>query len=709
MAINTLSHLRSLTAVPDPIHGYFKLNIFDRDLVDSEYFQRLHFVLQNSANYVSFPSNKNSRFPHSLGVAHGAGRMFSSALSNSSTETLERFLDSAADYLDELIDQVHATSVSKKNVTGNPHENAFFATLSGLSGFVHSPIAPQIGDSRVDTETKYGVKKRLSATFVVDTIWQAVRLYGLMHDIGHLPMSHAFELGLDLAENLGGRYEVGDDFEDQIRELMAKRKSGFSDEKDIANQKELYELFSVLFSNPKWTVNEAALDQVAFHKALHEVRGLNLFIRFVRYHSDVAEAVPTNTDIDNTELRAYAELIQSVTLSIYFSLYFVSEGRELGDSHPFSFLYAVRQIVDGNVDADRIDYTLRDCHESGARFGTFDLEKILDNSVLLENKRKTIFNFGFHFRAVPAIEQFFEARYQSYKYVVYHRTSARTNKSVEQLVALLFVQSIEYPLSAVGKIFERYGYLKIANTGKVESVIPDENSHIRKIDDYTFRSMLFEIAEACTKELSDSSEVDKGGVASLEGINCKLLTDIKNLIDVFLLRDFGHIFTVLKRYTAADIIYQEGSRDVPKEKLEAFYSYVIHNFTPEKQKIVVDTLNGVEGLNEDNSLMVMFDSIESKTFIEKSDFGDEQVPFEERVLVQDGDGVVQPIRNMSSALRIMPRRYKDDKQLRIYAVSRNIKNDLKKIEKIEEHFMTSVVQNLAKEFMNSPKGKKDEG
>ena len=80
-------------------------------------------------------------------------------------------------------------------------------------------------------------------------------------------------------------------------------------------------------------------------------------------------------DNRKAELESYCELIHYLTLAIYFSLYFVKEGRtEVGNSHRYSFLYAVRQIVDGEIDADRLDYTLRDCHETGSKIGSFDLQ-----------------------------------------------------------------------------------------------------------------------------------------------------------------------------------------------------------------------------------------------------------------------------------------------------------------------------------------------
>ena len=39
----------------------------------------------------------------------------------------------------------------------------------------------------------------------------------------------------------------------------------------------------------------------------------------------------------------------------------------------------LNQIISSQLDADRMDYLLRDAYETGTSYGTFDLERIFKN------------------------------------------------------------------------------------------------------------------------------------------------------------------------------------------------------------------------------------------------------------------------------------------------------------------------------------------
>ena len=46
-----------------------------------------------------------------------------------------------------------------------------------------------------------------------------------------------------------------------------------------------------------------------------------------------------------------------------------------------------RELVDGQLDADRMDYLLRDSHHCGVSYGRFDLDRIIDTLTLVEDHR----------------------------------------------------------------------------------------------------------------------------------------------------------------------------------------------------------------------------------------------------------------------------------------------------------------------------------
>ncbi len=65
----------TIAEISDPIHGYFYLTSLEKDIVDSKEFQRLRRIRQLSSAYLTYPSAQHTRFEHSLGAMHLAGKV----------------------------------------------------------------------------------------------------------------------------------------------------------------------------------------------------------------------------------------------------------------------------------------------------------------------------------------------------------------------------------------------------------------------------------------------------------------------------------------------------------------------------------------------------------------------------------------------------------------------------------------------------------
>ncbi len=72
------------------------------------------------------------------------------------------------------------------------------------------------------------------------------------------------------------------------------------------------------------------------------------------------------------------------------------------------------QMISGQLDADRMDYLLRDAFYSGTTYGEFDLERIL-RTLRVKDGKLVIKESG-----IPAVEDYIMARYQMYWQVYYH-------------------------------------------------------------------------------------------------------------------------------------------------------------------------------------------------------------------------------------------------------------------------------------------------
>lgn len=74
------------------------------------------------------------------------------------------------------------------------------------------------------------------------------------------------------------------------------------------------------------------------------------------------------------------------------------------------------KIVSGQLDVDRLDYLLRDSHYAGVSYGRYDLERIIDQLAIVDN-RFVILQGGYE-----AVEQLVFSRYQMYQQVYFHKT-----------------------------------------------------------------------------------------------------------------------------------------------------------------------------------------------------------------------------------------------------------------------------------------------
>ncbi len=61
--------------IRDPIHGSISLNELELSLLDTPQMQRLRRIKQLGFTYLAYPSATHTRFEHSLGVMHLAGRI----------------------------------------------------------------------------------------------------------------------------------------------------------------------------------------------------------------------------------------------------------------------------------------------------------------------------------------------------------------------------------------------------------------------------------------------------------------------------------------------------------------------------------------------------------------------------------------------------------------------------------------------------------
>src|ERR1051325_3859946 len=79
---------------------------------------------------------------------------------------------------------------------------------------------------------------------------------------------------------------------------------------------------------------------------------------------------------------------------------------------------ALAQLVSSQLDVDRMDYLLRDSLMTGAKYGLYDLEWII-NALQIDETADRIYVAA---RGVFAVEEYLQARYYMFRQVYFHRT-----------------------------------------------------------------------------------------------------------------------------------------------------------------------------------------------------------------------------------------------------------------------------------------------
>ena len=79
---------------------------------------------------------------------------------------------------------------------------------------------------------------------------------------------------------------------------------------------------------------------------------------------------------------------------------------------------ALAQLVSSQLDVDRMDYLLRDSLMTGAKYGMYDLEWII-NAIQIDEEADRIYIAA---RGVYAVEEYLQARYYMFRQVYFHRT-----------------------------------------------------------------------------------------------------------------------------------------------------------------------------------------------------------------------------------------------------------------------------------------------
>src|SRR5512132_1814737 len=114
---------------------------------------------------------------------------------------------------------------------------------------------------------------------------------------------------------------------------------------------------------------------------------------------------------------------------------------------------ALAQLVSSQLDVDRMDYLLRDSLMTGAKYGIYDLEWII-NALAIDETNDRIYVAA---RGLYAVEEYLQARYYMFRQVYFHRTLRSAEAVLRAILrrALKLLETGEDVWHAPGTAFEK--------------------------------------------------------------------------------------------------------------------------------------------------------------------------------------------------------------------------------------------------------------
>ena len=416
-----------LRQVTDTIHGSIFLSGLESAMIATPYFFRLHDIYQSSTVYMTYPTNRTKRYEHSLGVMQLASRMLFSAVSNADDPVKIAFFKELELRFNDVI-KAAKKNANNPNIGGGYYQNLRQSINRLFGSYRDQSIWSCISNARITAKEEsifteqalnefqyYPLvtgepEEAIKQFFMYRCLLQAVRIVALFHDVGHPPFSHIIEdaiRDLYLNTNRDGWDETKEQcFEDSLRLFIADGHDAFS-------------------------CHSIYVDRSLDYAATHERIGFSL-LQFSLDDAIKGICGDLRNDDSSRALLIHLIVVSEFSMAIW--------------AEKDNFFRSIHTLVDGLLDADRMDYIMRDSRNSGVDWGDIPYERLItpmkfilvDEHLGIKLKRsEQAFMLAFPKKLEEDIIDLLLTRYKLFERVNFHHRCMKTAKALQTSVKLL--------------------------------------------------------------------------------------------------------------------------------------------------------------------------------------------------------------------------------------------------------------------------------
>lgn len=374
--VNDMFDMKKVQEMTDVIHTSISYSGLEHAVISTPIYNRLHRVLQSSLVFLTFPSNKVKRFEHSIGVMHLAGMIFYNSMCNADKTTFSVFMEKISN---EII---------KWRTELNFDKYSFVSAELRTKNLSTDILKANVPESAF--YNKYYPKNlKKEQIFAFYVTFQAVRLAGLLHDVGHLPYSHILEHALKKMYSYVKNKSKNNKVESQFLDIMHRFAEG-NDE-------------------------------------IHEEIG-KLLVGNIR--NSIVQSIVDRTDPDLFFFLASFDFAEKIIYANY--------------SHNtiFSDLHLITSSI---FDADRLDYCSRDAFCSGTNksiypydrvLTTFKLEKICEDGA-------SRFYFCPSVKSISSVEDLLRRRKDIFSEINFHHKVHKHEVLLEEVISAIGIEELK--------------------------------------------------------------------------------------------------------------------------------------------------------------------------------------------------------------------------------------------------------------------------